>query len=421
VLVGLALPGSPRSDVEEHLEELSRLAETAGAEVLERMLQERAKISPATFVGRGKVEELKEAVRSRDANLIIFDDDLSPAQARNVEKEVDANVIDRTELILDIFARHARTRQAMLQVELAQLQYAFPRLRRMWDHLSRQDGGIGTRGPGETQLEVDRRRIRDRMSRLKKELRDVERVVSTQRKSRSGAFSVVLVGYTNAGKSTLMNRISRAEVLVQDRLFATLDSITRRVEGKSKLEFLLTDTVGFIRKLPHHLVESFRATLMDVGAADLLLHVVDASHPDHREQMIAVDEVLDEIGARDIPTLTVFNKADLCGDDLETLERVNDRRHPGSVTVSARLGDGLDRLLRRIEAHVEKENPLVEIEVPWEDDGVVSRVYRDTTVLDTLRSEDGTLRVLVRARARDLGWIGKHPRVRVRPYPPTAG
>ena len=333
--------GDPRG---RSLEELERLADTAGARVLGLMTLRRGRIHPATFIGKGKLEELKAQAESVDAEMVIFDDDLSPAQVRNLEKALGCKVVDRSELILDIFARRARTREARLQVELAQLEYTLPRLTGLWKHLERQAGGIGTRGPGETQLETDRRIVRERISRLKKELEAVERERETQRRRRRRQFRAAIVGYTNAGKSTLFNTLTRAQVLVEDRLFATLDATTRQMVSPERQVALVTDTVGFIRKLPHHLVASFHSTLVEAIEADLLLHVVDAADPQFRHQILAVEEVLEKILEGPRPTLLVFNKIDLIGDPtmIEGL-RVE---FPGSFAVSARTGEGIDLLQR---------------------------------------------------------------------------
>ncbi len=303
------------------LEELALLAQTAGGRILECILQRRGLIHPATFLSKGKLAQLGERIKEHEADLVIFDEDLSPAQARNLEKALECKIIDRTELILDIFSRRARSREAQVQVELAQLQYLLPRLTRMWVHLSRLGGGIGTRGPGETQLEVDRRRVRQRISMLKRKLGAVERERATQSRRRRRMFRASVVGYTNAGKSTLFNALTRAGVLEEDKLFATLDTTTRRLALEAGEVILLSDTVGFIRKLPHHLVASFRATLGEVRESDLLVHVVDASHPSFREQMHTVDEVIEELMAgRPVARCLVLNKADrLCEERALTL------------------------------------------------------------------------------------------------------
>jgi GTP-binding protein HflX len=324
------------------MDELANLAGTAGARVIDRFVQKRGTIHPATFVGRGKVEEIRLAAEEREADVAIFDDDLSPAQVRNLEKALGIKVVDRSELILDIFARRARTRESRLQVELAQLEYMMPRLTGMWKHLERQAGGIGTRGPGETQLETDRRLVRDRIARLKRALEAVERERETQRRRRRREFRAALVGYTNAGKSTLFNALTRSEVFVEDLLFATLDSTTRQMVSPERRVALVTDTVGFIRKLPHHLVASFHSTLTEAVEADLLLHVVDAGAPDFRRQMSAVEEVLEKILDRPRPTTVVFNKCDRLGDG--TAAAGLRAEFPGAFVISALSGEGIPEL-----------------------------------------------------------------------------
>ncbi len=324
------------------LPELAQLADTAGADVVGRIEQTRPKPESATFLGSGKLVELKALVEATETTLVIFDNDLSPAQGRNLEKFLDVNVLDRTELILDIFAKHASSRQSRLQVELAQLNYLLPRLTRLWTHLERQAGGIGTRGPGETQLETDRRLLGRRIAVLREELKDIESTRRTQTAGRDEVFKAALVGYTNAGKSTLMNGITQAGVYVKDQLFATLDATTRRVDIDERRRFLLTDTVGFIRKLPHHLVESFKATLQEVREADLLVHVVDASAEDPQHQIDSVDKVLRELAPKvrakeaprpfEKPTLMVFNKVDLV--DAELVANRFSRPYPDALFVS---------------------------------------------------------------------------------------
>jgi GTP-binding protein HflX len=340
VLVGHA--GRDREHMERSLAELSLLADTAGAKVVGTLVQRRGSIHPATFVGKGKLEELRQMVEMTKAELVIFDDDLSPAQVRNLEKATERKVIDRSELILDIFARRARTRESRLQVELAQLEYTLPRLTGMWKHLERQAGGIGTRGPGETQLETDRRLVRERIARLKAALESVERERETQRHRRRREFRAALVGYTNAGKSTLFNALTRSDVFVENRLFATLDSTTRQMVSRARDVVLFTDTVGFIRKLPHHLVASFHSTLVEAIEADLLVHLIDAADPDFHRQILAVDGVLDDIlGEPRPPRLLVFNKCDMLDEDAIAALRAE---HDGCLVLSARTGEGLDVL-----------------------------------------------------------------------------
>jgi GTP-binding protein HflX len=314
--VGVVRPGEP--DIE-HLEELRLLARTAGALVAGDVLQRRQVPDPTTFIGRGKLDELKELVEGTGANLVIFDDDLSPAQNHKIEKHVGVRVIDRSTLILDVFARHARTHEAKVQVELAQLQYLLPRLTRMWTHLGRAGGGIGTRGPGETQIEADRRRIRARLATLRERLDRVRREREVQRQGRNGLFKIALAGYTNAGKSTLFNALARADVTVEDKLFATLDTTTRRLFLEGAGSALVSDTVGFIRKLPPHLVSSFRTTLDVVAEADLVLHVADASSRRLKEQIDVVEGVLDELVPPGVPRQLVLNKIDAVDPETDLL------------------------------------------------------------------------------------------------------
>ncbi|MGQ9572289.1 MAG: GTPase HflX [Dehalococcoidia bacterium] len=347
---------------ESSLEELAQLALTAGAEVVGRSIQRLERPTSAYYVGRGKVQELASLRHRLGYTTVIFDDELSPSQQRNLEDALEVKILDRTALILDIFAQHARTREGALQVELAQHEYLLPRLPGQWTHLERLEGAIGTRGPGETQLETDRRLIRGRIQRLKRQLEEVrrQRALYRRRRARQGVPVVSLVGYTNAGKSTLMRALSGADVLVEDKLFATLDPVTRRVALPQGGAFLLTDTVGFIQKLPTQLVAAFRATLEELAEASLLLHVVDITHPDAAEQAQTVEDTLADLGLADKPRITVLNKADLiCGLDglpIEGLESLGEVRaslrcwRPDALLVSAVKGWGLSELLGRIEA-----------------------------------------------------------------------
>ena len=309
VLVGLILQGQSERLVEEYLDELAFLVDTAGALPVKRFTQNLETPNPVTFVGSGKLDEIRQYVEDEEIELVIFDDELTPTQLRNIEKVFKRRVLDRTNLILDIFAKRARTAHAKVQVELAQYQYLLPRLTRMWTHLERQRGGIGLRGPGETEIETDRRIIRDKIARLKKQLEKIDRQVEIQRKNRGKMVRVALVGYTNVGKSTIMNLLSKSDVFAENKLFATLDTTVRKVVVKN-LPFLLGDTVGFIRKLPHHLVESFKSTLDEVREADILIHVVDISHPNFEEQIEIVEETLGELESSEKPTILAFNKID---------------------------------------------------------------------------------------------------------------
>ncbi len=309
VLVGLSSKSEGRDKVHEYLDELEFLVETAGGKVVERFIQSLDFPNPKTYVGTGKLEEIKQYIKIEEIELLVFDDELSPSQIRNIEKEVECKILDRTNLILDIFAKRAQTSHAKVQVELAQYQYLLPRLTRMWTHLERQKGGIGLRGPGETEIETDRRIIRDKISLLKKRLIQIDKQMATQRKNRGELIRVALVGYTNVGKSTIMNLLSKSEVFAENKLFATLDTTVRKVVVEN-LPFLLSDTVGFIRKLPHGLVESFKSTLDEVRESDILVHVVDISHPEFEDQIATVTQTLSEIGAADKNVIMVFNKVD---------------------------------------------------------------------------------------------------------------
>lgn len=310
VLVGLVQKDQKEHEVKEYLSELRFLAETAGAITVKKFMQKLPHPDSRTFVGKGKLEEIKKYVEAHKIDIVIFDDELNGSQISNIEKETGVKTIDRSDLILDIFARHAKTAQAKAQVELAQYQYILPRLRGMWKHLERLGGGIGTRGPGETEIETDRRIVRDKISLLRKRLAEIDKQAFTQRKDRGEFIRVALVGYTNVGKSTLMNVLSKSDVLAENKLFATLDTTTRKIVYETT-PFLLSDTVGFIRKLPHHLVESFKSTLDEVREADILLHVVDIAHPNYEEQIGVVNKTLQELKCFDKPTIMIFNKMDL--------------------------------------------------------------------------------------------------------------
>ncbi|MBJ7505066.1 MAG: GTPase HflX [Acidimicrobiaceae bacterium] len=397
VLVGVTLEGHDDTDTHESLDELERLVNTAGADVVARLTQRRERPDPASFIGKGKVEELKATCLAFDADTVVFDNELSPAQQFNLEKTLGRTAIDRTAVILDIFAQNSHTLEGKAQVELALMRYRLPRIRRGASAgLTQQGGGIGTRGPGETKLETDRRRINDRIAKLDRELRELQRTRDEQRKgrSRSGLANVSIVGYTNAGKSTLLNRLTAAGVLVENRLFATLDPTTRRLALPGGEPVLLTDTVGFIRRLPHTLIESFKSTLEVATRSDLLLHVVDSSAVDPLGQMTAVREVLGEIAADRVPELLVFNKADANHDAAKRLMYDN----PGSVVISAATGEGIDELLRTIADRVRSLTAVVELLVPYERGDVMASLHREGEVVST-STEDGGIRV--RARLSD--------------------
>ena len=414
ILVGAPLKRLAPSAAAEHLEELARLADTAGAEVVATLIQRLDSPHPKLYVGEGKAEEIRDLAATENATLIVFDEELSPRQGKNLEDFLGKRVMDRAELILDIFATRARTSEAKMQVELAQLQYLLPRLTRMWAHLSRVRGGVGMRGPGETQLETDRRMIGHKISRLKDDLQRVAQQRATQRKSREDTFRASLVGYTNAGKSSLLWALSGADVFVEDRLFATLDATTRQVDLGDGYSALVTDTVGFIRKLPHHLVASFRATLEEVRDADLLLHVIDISHPGWEEQREVVDEVLADLGLTDHPTVLVFNKVDRLTHEEEEVQRrqAEARESYPAVFVSTLEPGGVEPLRDLLRERIRAANPAVRISIPASRGGVLAEIYREGEVL-TREDEDG--RVIVRARlpAATLGRLRQQPEIQV--------
>ena len=413
------LVGAPERDLDshladEHLEELARLTDTAGGIVVGALRQRLAHPNPRFYIGEGKAEELKQLVGSTGADLVIFDEELSPAQGKNLEDLLGVRVLDRSELILDIFATRARSREARLQVELAQLEYLLPRLRRMWSHLSRIRGGIGLRGPGETQLETDRRLVGVRIADLKEKLREVARAREQQRKSRQGQFRAALVGYTNAGKSSLLRALSGADLFVEDRLFATLDSATRTVELGSGFTVLMTDTVGFIRKLPHHLVASFRSTLEEAREADVLLHVVDSSHPDWEEQRGVVNEVLAELGLEDAERILVFNKVDrLTHAEEEGLRaRIRALDPRPAVFVSAHQPESLEALRETLKARIRARLAHVVVRFPAADGEVLAVLHREGEVLRRAE-EDGALAVTARVPRALLGRLASRGGVHI--------
>ena len=377
VLVGLrafSLSAEENAD-EESMEELAALLETAGGQSVGEVLQSKDSPDPRTFIGEGKVAEIKQLVEAQGADMVIFDNALSPSQQRVLSQELKVSVLDRSALILDIFAQRARTREGRLQVELAQYKYLLPRLLGMWTHLERQEGAIGTRGPGETQLESDRRHIRRKISKLEAELKEVRRVRATQRERRikNEVPVVAIVGYTNAGKSTLLNKFTGAAIPANDRLFDTLDTTTRPLEISDTCTVLISDTVGFIRKLPHHLVEAFKATLEELEYADLLLHVIDASSPQWREQAAVVEQLIHELGADQTPRIEVFNKCDLWTGDIRP--HGEDR-----VSISAKTGEGLDELKAAIGRALDNGARRVTIHLPYDKGGLLDRLYQEAKV-----------------------------------------
>ncbi|MBK6955250.1 MAG: GTPase HflX [Actinomycetales bacterium] len=413
VLAGVWTEGSAQ-DAENSIRELAALAETAGSTVLDGVLQRRQRPDPATFLGKGKAQELRDIVLAEGADTVICDGELSPGQRRALEDVVKVKVIDRTALILDIFAQHAQSREGKAQVELAQLQYLLPRLRGWGESMSRQAGGrvaggegIGSRGPGETKIELDRRRINSRIAKLKRDIAAMKTGRDTKRHSRRSGHvpSVAIAGYTNAGKSSILNRITGAGVLVENQLFATLDPTVRRAETADGREYTLVDTVGFVRSLPHQLVEAFRSTLEEVADADLLLHVVDGSHPDPEGQIAAVREVLAGVeGAGDVPEVIVVNKADVA--DPEVIDRLT-RTHKHSVVVSARTGEGLEALLALVAEALPKPDVQVELLIPYDRGDLLSRIHEHGEVLDVEHVEAGT-RVRAKVHEQALGALAAY-------------
>ena len=384
ILIGVKLRNNLMHEAEESLQELQQLAETAGIEVVYETIQSRNAPNPTYFIGEGKVEELKPLVEELDADAIIFDEELSPAQNRNLEKALDVATIDRTGLILQVFAQRALTKEARLQVALAQLEYALPRLTRMWTHLSRLatggGGGRHLRGPGETQLEMDRRWVRRNIGHVRKALESVEKQRHTQRRNRSEKIKVSLVGYTNAGKSTLFNALTGETVLAEDKLFATLDSTTRKVDLPQKQQILVTDTVGFIKKLPHQLVAAFKATLEEVLEADLLLHIVDVSHPEAEAQIAAVNVVLKELEATDVPMFMVFNKIDRLKSDEEL--HILQCQYPDALPISAQRGDGIPALIDALAHRFAEHGTDLSLCIPYIEGKVLDLLHKHGIVLD---------------------------------------
>jgi GTP-binding protein HflX len=401
LLIGLEKEGVSRWDLQDSLDELAELANSAGAEVVDTVTQKLQKPTAPYYIGKGKAESIKESLQHREITSIIFNDELSPAQGRNLETLLSRKVLDRTQLILDIFAQRARSREGRLQIELAQLHYLLPRLTRMWHHLSRQTGGIGTRGPGETQLEVDRRRVQERIGRLERELESVRKTRAVQRQGRKRHQWPVaaVVGYTNAGKSTLLNLLTGADVVAENRLFATLDPTTRSFVLPNKQRVLLTDTVGFLRKLPHTLIESFKATLEEVSEADLLIHIVDLSHPRVDEQMEAVETVIKELDAFGKQTVIVFNKIDKLGrslpDDRVTgnreLAETYTERFPGSVAISARTGEGIDKLIQALQEALGSWRMRSQFRIPANESSLIAEIHRVGHVLELRYDGDEAL------------------------------
>ncbi len=396
ILISLNTHEYSREIVEEHLDELELLSQTAGAETAFKIIQDRSRVDSAFYIGKGKAEEIAQLVELNNIDLVIFDDDLNPIQARNLENLINRKIIDRSGLILDIFASHAKTKEAKTQVELAQLQYMLPRLTRAWTHLSKQYGGIGTKGPGETQIETDRRMIRTRISHLKGKLEKIEAQRLTKVAHRKDFIKASLVGYTNAGKSTLLNLLTDSEVLVENKLFATLDSTTRSLQLDNKLTLLLSDTVGFIRKLPHHLVASFKSTLNEVREADIILHVIDVSHPFFEDHIAVVDQTLKELGAERKTFVKVFNKVDAL-QDKERMDYIL-RKYPGSIFISAARGINIGRLKEKLQKITEETHREQTAELAFEDSKIIAKIHAMAEVLSTEYDDE---KVLIKFRANN--------------------
>jgi len=400
VIVGVSTRSIGREETEEYMNELALLADTAGADVVHRVSQDRDRIDAATFIGKGKVEEIRAFVSDQKIPLVIFDDDLTAVQVRNLERILECKVLDRSGLILDIFASRAKSNEAKTQVELAQLQYLLPRLTRQWTHLSKQFGGIGTKGPGETQIETDRRMTRARISHLKSKLERIAQQRITQRKGRLHHTRAALVGYTNAGKSTLLNLLSGSDVFVENRLFATLDPTTRIVQLGASGQILMTDTVGFIRKLPHHLVASFKSTLEEITEADILLHVVDVAGKTYDEQIKVVNDTLEELGAADKPTLMVFNKIDALSD--RTILQAVAEQYSNRVFISATLGINILGLKDEVLHVLESEFAEEMVRIPQDQQKLISQLHTAGEVLErTYEDAEVILRMRIRRKDRD--------------------
>ncbi|CUU06829.1 GTP-binding protein HflX [Candidatus Kryptobacter tengchongensis] len=406
IVVGVIFPHQTKAQVDEYLDELELLADTAGADVICRIYQEREKPDPAFFIGRGKAEQIAKIVGEEKIDVVIFDDDLSGVQIRNLEDVINCKVIDRTTLILDIFASHARTAPAKIQVELAQLEYLLPRLTGKWRHLSKQYGGIGTKGPGETQLETDRRLVKRKIAILRRKLSEIDNQRKIQRKGRRDIFRVALVGYTNAGKSTLLNALADANAYVEDKLFATLDATTRVVRLSPTRKILLTDTVGFIRKLPHHLIASFKSTLDEVVEADILIHVVDISAPNFREQIKVVEETLEELNSLDKPTILAFNKIDKLQDRSLIYSLANE--YKDAVFISASRGVNIHTLKEKISQMIDDHYVEITGKVEISNSKAISLIYKFGEVLDVKYDTDNYLTLKIKIEKRHLPKISSY-------------
>ncbi len=382
-LIGLNNKESSKEEYQESMEELKRLAATAETEVAGMFIQALDKPNPSTWIGKGKLEEIKQSVKKEQVTTLIFNDNLSPVQSRNITKTTHCNIVDRTELILDIFAKHAKTKESMIQVELAQLEYSYSKLRNLWQHFSRIEGGIGVRGPGEKQIEIDRREIKKRILMLKKRLFEIRKVTETKRKGREDSISICLVGYTNAGKSTLFNRLTRSSVYTADQLFATLDATTRSIKYKGEEKVLITDTIGFIDHLPHTLVQSFYSTLFEVREADLLLHVIDISHPKLHDQISSVNLVLEDLQAKDKNILFVFNKYDLCNTlQAKFLKKQLKEQYQDCVFISAKEKMNIEELFNKIDFYLQKRKLNRIFGVPTDMNNLINFLHKKTHIVN---------------------------------------
>ena len=386
IIVAIHMRGTNQTVLDEELDELTLLSDTAGAKIVDRIVQKKDKIDPSTFLGSGKIKSIINNAKELNVTALIFNDELSPAQLKNIQKIAGdkLKVIDRTGLILDIFDKHARTKESKAQVHLARLKYLLPRLTRQWTHLERQMGGVGTRGgPGETQIEIDRRLIRTQINFLNKELKKIQKQRLTQHKSRDGIYKVSLIGYTNSGKSTIMQSITKSDIYIQDQLFATLDTTTRKVEDKKQYDFLLSDTVGFIRNLPHDLIASFRSTLMEIEESDLILKIVDSSSVDTEMHLLTIKDVLETLNISSKLELTVFNKIDLI--DAKVLNKLK-RKHPESLFISAQKELKINELLDRIQEKLSELNEVVNLNIPYDKLSIIDFIYKTAKVI---KREDG--------------------------------
>ncbi|MDR0927623.1 MAG: GTPase HflX [Ignavibacteria bacterium] len=389
IIIAATHKGKDRELTEDNLKELRLLCKTAGCDVVMQMTQELVKLNKATCIGSGKVDELREIITEKDIQLIVFDDELTPMQNRNLMEELQIKVMDRSAIILDIFANHAKTPEAKTQVELAHLQYMLPRLTRLWTHLSKQYGGVGTnaKGPGETQIETDRRLVRDRIQFLKGKIGDIEVQKNTQRKGRDELTRFALVGYTNAGKSTLMNQMTQADVYIEDKLFATLDTTVRGFEMTNGEKALLSDTVGFIRKLPAHLVASFRSTLAEAKEADFIINVIDVSHPSFRSHIQVVDDTLASLGITDVPKIHIFNKIDML-EDKEILPRIK-QEYANTIFISAKNGENMDSVFEKFAELNDQLSKKISLFVPYSKMHLINKIYTNAEVIERNETDEG--------------------------------